>query len=172
MKKFVKSLELLVLLVAVSASCAAQAGTKRTSNFMSPDGAFSAVVSSSGREKGSEEMESGVEIRDASGGVLGVHDFSSADGEHGFGVDKAQWTPDGQFFVFRMRNSGGHSPMYAPVMFWSRSANHFYELKNYTADQEFSVTTPDNVTLATWPNMESVTLSLHKLQKDQAAQLQ
>jgi hypothetical protein len=76
-------------------------------------------------------------------------------------VDAAQWTPDSQFFIFRLRNSGGHMPMYAPVAFWSRSRNHFYQLVDYTADQIFSVTAPDKVSMETWPNMKPATIALH-----------
>jgi hypothetical protein len=88
-----------------------------------------------------------------------MHDFSSADGQHGYGVDGAQWTPDSQFFVCRMSNSGGHSPMYAPVVFWSRKRNRFYQLNAYTADRTFSITTPDTVNVDTWPGLNPATVS-------------
>jgi hypothetical protein len=170
MREFVKSLPLLILLIAVSPGCEAQAGAvKGTRNFVSPDGEFSAVVIPSGKKDGSDESR--VEIRNKNGRVICVHDFSSEDGEHGYGVDEAQWTPDRQFFVFRMRNSGGHSPMFAPIMFWSRSANRFYELIDYTADQSFSITAPDKVSVDTWPNLKPATVSLHELGKSQLTEL-
>lgn len=132
-------------------------------SFAAPNGTFTALVLASGKEKGSEQAESRVEVRNAQGAVLCVHDFSSPDGEHGYGVQTAQWTPDSQFFVFRMRNSGGHMPMYAPVVFWSKNANHFYQLDDYTADQTFSVTSPARIALDTWPDLKPATVSLKDL---------
>jgi len=92
--------------------------------------------------------------------VLSVHDFSSPDGEHGYGVDIAQWTQDSQFFVFSMSNSGGHSPMYKPVVFWSRRTNRFYQLNDYTANETFSVTSPAKITAERWPSLKPATASL------------
>ena len=132
-------------------------------SFASPDGGFNAVVLASGKEKGSEQAESRVEIHDRKGTVLCVHDFSSPDGEHGYGADTVQWTPDSEFFVFRMRNSGGHMPMYAPLVFWSRSRNHFYQLDDYTADQTFSVTSSSKIVVDTWPDLKPATVSLWNL---------
>jgi hypothetical protein len=140
-------------------------------SFISPQGRLTAIVLASGKEKGSEEAESRVEIRDRGGAVLCVHDFSSSDGEHGYGVDAADWTPDSQFFVLRMRNSGGHMPLYAPVVFWSRSRNHFYQLDDYAADQIFSITSPAKVSVETWPNMKSATVSLGDLGTVKATEL-
>ena len=74
------------------------------SNFVSPDGSLAvAIVSTKG-------AESRVEIQDAKRTALCAHDFSSPDGQHGYGVDAAEWTLDSQFVVFRLRNSGGHMP--------------------------------------------------------------
>ena len=150
-------------------SAVSEDGTKR---FVSPDGALTAIVFPTGKEKGAEEYESRVEIHRKGGTLLGAHDFSSSDGEHGYGVDVARWTPDLQFFVFRMRNSGGHSPMFAPVVFWSRRANHFYQLNDYTADEIFSVTSPDEVSVSTWPEMKPVTISLKELGQSDVTTLQ
>ncbi len=140
-------------------------------SFVSPDGAYKAVVLASGKEKGSREAESRVEIRNGKGVVLCSHDFSSADGEHGYGVDTAQWTPDSRFFIFRLRNSGGHMPMYAPAVFWSKSKNHFYQLDDYTADQTFSVASPARITVDTWPDLKVATVSLTDLDKVKTTQL-
>jgi hypothetical protein len=129
-------------------------------SFMSPDSRFTATVVANGKEKRFEQAESLVEIRNRTGAVLRVHDFSSPDGEHGYGVDTAQWTQDSQFFVFTMSNSGGHSPMYKPVVFWSRRTNRFYQLNDYTADETFSVTSPAKIAVATWPDLKPATVSL------------
>src|SRR5450759_4584618 len=137
--------------------------THSNAKFVSPQGGLTAIVLASGKEKGFEKAESRVEIRGKNGAVLCSHDFSSPDGEHGYGVDGAQWTADSQFFVFRMRSAGGHNPMYAPLVVWSRSRNHFYHLDDYTGDQTFSVTSPDVVSVDTWPIMKPATISLSNL---------
>jgi hypothetical protein len=70
-----------------------------------------------------------------------------------------------------MNNSGGHSPMNAPVVFWSRKTNRFYELDGYTADMTFSVIAPDKVTMNTWPGLKPATVSLGRVTKGQAIEL-
>ena len=140
-------------------------------SFVSPQGGLTATVVASGKEKGYEQAESRVEIRNTKGTLLCAHDFSSPDGEHGYSVDTAQWTPDSQFFVFSMRNSGGHMPMYVPVVFWSRGTNHFYQLDNYTAVQTFSVTSPAKITVDTWPNLKPATVSLSDVARLKPTQL-
>jgi len=139
--------------------------------FVSPDKRLVAIVVPADKHEGYEELESRVEIHSRGGAPLCAHDFSSDDGEHGYGVDGAQWTPNSQFFVFRLRSSGGHSPMNAPVVFWSRKTNRFYDLKGYTADVTFSVTAPDNVSVDTWTDLRPATLSLHSLQEHQRTEL-
>ena len=145
--------------------------TNATATYLSPDGQVVAAMIPSEKEKGRERAESRVEIRRKDGALLCVHDFSSADGEHGYGVDGAQWTPDSQFFVFPMSNSGGHMPLYVPVAFWSRSLNRFSRLDNFTASLTFSVVANDGVKVSTWPEMKPVTLSLRKLHPGDATVL-
>ena len=70
-----------------------------------------------------------------------------------------------------MRSSGGHSPAYAPVVFWSRMKNCFYQLDDYTGDISFSLSAPDKVSLSTWPDMKPVTVSLHLVKDDQISKL-
>jgi hypothetical protein len=115
--------------------------------------------------------ESRVQILASDGTQLRTHDFSSSDGEHGYGVDGAQWMPDSQYFVFRMRSSGGHSPMFAPIVFWSRKANRFYSLTNYTADQAFVVVGADQLKALTWPGMQAATVSLSKMKPSEMTEL-
>lgn len=134
----------------------------------SPDGKLRAVVKPA---RNQNVDESRVSIFDSNGKRLRTQNSSSPDGEHGYGADGAQWTPDSQFFVFRLRSSGGHSPMYAPLVFWSRSTKRFYQANHYTADQTFSVGAPDEVSVSTWPDMKPVTLNLGGLAKTQLIEL-
>jgi hypothetical protein len=157
-----------VLALIVSATHLA-AGQKLR-RILSPDAALTAIIAPVDPKKGYEEYESRISILRA-GAVLRVHDFSSEDGEHGYGVAGARWTPDSKFFVCQMKNSGGHSPMNAPVVFWSRKTNRFYELDDYTADMTFSIVAPDKVAMNTWPGLKPVTVSLGRLTKGQAIEL-
>ncbi len=176
-----------LLLVPLNFIAQSRPDTNAADTYPSPDGQLVATVIPSGKEKGRERAESRVEIRRKDGALLCVHDFSSADGartdaafcarlllrrgEHGYGVDGAQWTPDSQFFVFPMSNSGGHMPLYVPVAFWSRSLNRFSRLDNFTASLTFSVVANDGVKVSTWPEMKPVTLSLRKLHPGDATVL-
>jgi hypothetical protein len=158
----------LVVAVVVSVGYARSGG--KLKEFRSPDARLAAVVTPVGKEKGFEEYESRIAILRRSR-RLRAHDFSSADGEHGYGVDGARWTPNSQFFVCRMRNSGGHSPMYAPVVFWSRKTNRFYQLDAYTADVTFSIAAPDKVNVNTWPDLNPASVSLGHLKEGEAREL-
>ncbi|HXP46117.1 MAG TPA: hypothetical protein VN810_02510 [Terriglobales bacterium] len=160
----------LVAVLALGFGSVAAPHAKSTA-FLSPDKMLVATVIPAGKQEGAEGMESRVEIRRKDGARLRIHDFSSADGEHGFGVDGAEWTADSRFFVFRMRSSGGHSPTYAPVVFWDRTKNGFYQLNDYTADMTFSVTAPDKVSMNAWPDLKPVTIPLHALQDSQLSKL-
>ena len=86
--------------------------------FKSPDGRVIAVVRS--MQVPDAMPESRVELRTEEGRVLAKRDYTSEDGEHGYGVTKATWTPDSQFFVYSLESSGGHSAWHAPVQFFSR----------------------------------------------------
>ena len=94
-----------------------------TGAIVSPDGVLRAVIIPVDREKGFEANESRVEIRDRDGKLLLKENYSSRDGEHGYGVQEGQWTPDSQFFVYDTASSGGHQPYRAPTFFYSRQNN-------------------------------------------------
>ncbi|TAM81947.1 MAG: hypothetical protein EPN47_11130 [Acidobacteria bacterium] len=143
----------------------------RQKAFRSPDGKLTAIAVPADKKKGFEEYESRILILRREGTQIGMHDFSSKDGEHGYGVVRAQWTPDSQYFVCRMGSSGGHSPMYAPVVFWSRKSNHFYQLKTYTADRIFSIGAPDKVKVESWPKLQPATVSLSRVNEGQVTEL-
>ena len=67
--------------------------------------------------------ESRVNILTSRGDKVGSLDSSSEDGEHGFAVAKAAWTPDGDYFVYSLENSAGHAPCHTPTQ--SVSFRHF-----------------------------------------------
>jgi hypothetical protein len=76
----------------------------------SPDKSLRAIIIPVGK-KGYEGTESRIEIRSASGKTLRWKSFASYDGEHGMGVNHAEWTSNSLFFVFNADSSGGHQPM-------------------------------------------------------------
>ena len=168
---WIRKLFVLSLLMAASLLAGYAGARQRLDKFKSPTGRLTAVVAPASKERGFEKYESGISILRGGGVQVSMHNFSSEDGEHGYGVDQARWTPDSQYFVCQMRNSGGHSPMYAPVVFWSRKTNHFYQLNSYTADRTFSIAAPEKVNVDSWPSLASATVSLGALKKDQVTEL-
>ena len=88
--------------------------------YLSPDKSAVGIVFPVGKP-GHERYESRMELRSRSGRLLAEQDYSSVDGEHGYGVKKAVWTPDSNFFVYSLENSGGHSPWHTPVEFYRRA---------------------------------------------------
>jgi len=84
----------------------------RKATYTSPEGSLVAVVQPSTKP---QTCESAVELRTGPGKVLVRRSYQSDGGEHGYGVVKAQWTPDSKYFVFSLESSGGHQPWHSPV---------------------------------------------------------
>jgi hypothetical protein len=102
----------------------------QTTLHSSPDKSLRAIIIPVGK-KGYEGTESRIEIRSASGKTLRWKSFASYDGEHGMGVNHAEWTSNSLFFVFNADSSGGHQPWRHATYFYSRSENRFYSLDDY-----------------------------------------
>ena len=122
------------LLIAVSPSWAQ---TKKV--YWSPDRARKAVVWTGATG------ESRTEIQTRSGRVLIMRDETSADGQHGHGIDHAAWTPDSQFFVASTDSSGGHQPWARPIWVYWRAKNQILELGKMGAVgvADFTLKPPD-----------------------------
>lgn len=118
--------------------------------FRSPDGSRVARIVSTvaGRHPGTESR---VEIATRSGRILTTRSYISKDGEHGYGVMQAAWTPNGRFFVWMLQSSGGHSPWHGPMDFWSRQYNCVFSLDHLLGDavisRAFVVKAPDRIKL-------------------------
>jgi hypothetical protein len=110
-------------------ACLRSAGAQ-TAIHSSPDKSLRAIILPVGK-KGYEGTESRIEIRSSSGKTLRWKSFASYDGEHGMGVNHAEWTPNSLFFVFNVGSSGGHQPWHSATYFYSRSENRFYSLDDY-----------------------------------------
>lgn len=116
-----KLLTVAVLVLACS-SALAQART-----YDAPGERYRAVVVPVG-ERGYENYESRIEIRTSGGRLLRLKSYASPDHNHGEGVNHAEWSPDGQFFIFNTFSSGGHQPWHVNTYFYSLKSNRFYSL--------------------------------------------
>jgi len=99
--------------------------------YVSPDGKYTAYVipAIDARHKNSGENE--VIIKTKDGKALCSKNYGSEDGEHGFGVEKAVWTPDSKFFIYSMSSSGGHQPWHFPTDFCSIADQSIHGLEEY-----------------------------------------
>jgi hypothetical protein len=107
-------------------SCCAWA--KGKAEYKAKDGTRVVILPIS---KPGHDYESRIEFYSAQNQMLCVLDYSSEDSEHGFGVVKAAWTPDSEYFVFSLTSSGGHQPWHAPTLFFSRKESAIFDLDNY-----------------------------------------
>jgi len=133
--------------------------------YTSPDNLLVAVVTSAQAPEATRESR--VEIRLKSGKVLAKMNYSSEDGEHGFGVTKAVWTPDSQFFVYSLESSGGHQAWHSPVQFYGRRHSRIRSLDDPLDDAvmnpDFSISAPDKVKVELWFSKRVLTVSLSSL---------
>jgi hypothetical protein len=145
---------LLIALAFLVLGCAQQPGTPgptppqpvQCPGVTSPDQQLRACVLSVGKHVNPPFNESRVEIHDMKGATRATKDFKSPDGEHGRNVQKMQWSPDSQFFVFSTASSGGHSPWHWQTYFYDRRANTFREVDDFTGPiikRNFKLTAPD-----------------------------
>ena len=157
---------LMLLLISLAPSLLAQRkGASQKPEYVSPDGELVAAILPAGLKP--RQGESRVEVRTRTGKILTKSDYSSEDGEHGYGVDDAVWTPDSKFFVYSLDNVGGHSPWHTPVQFFSREKNKIFSLDDLLndaiSDPRFAVVAPDKVTVRLCFKDRAQTISLSSL---------
>jgi len=138
-------------LVAICALAAfASSHPQQPQRYLSPDKAVIAVIVLGGPKK----SESQVELRSSAGKVLFHKDYTSQDGAHGFGVAQAAWTPNSQFFIYSMEDSGGRAAWHSPTWFFSRKLNRMMSLDDALNDSvsfpNFKLVPPDEVTVTLW----------------------
>jgi hypothetical protein len=129
--------------------------------IVSPDGALHAIISPNDRNRGFGESR--VEIRESGGKLICAKDYSSSDGQHGYAVNKAQWTADSRFFVYDMQSSGGHQPYRSPTFFYSRQNNRIRDIEELThravldqgPEPTFKIVPPHSVAIASSPTAYS-----------------
>ncbi len=111
--------------------------TKLPIKYSSPDGKYIAIVVPLPHAlSGVGESKIEIHSKDA---ILSSAIYSSEDGEHGFGVEQATWSPDSKFFVYSMSSSGGHQSWHFPTYFIS--VNDFKT--RYLDDYVGSITQPE-----------------------------
>jgi hypothetical protein len=146
------------------------ASQKRTTprtveKYRSPDNALVAIVTST--QVPEATRESRVEIRLKAGKVLAKMNYSSENGEQGYGVTKAVWTPDSQYFVYSLESSGGHQAWHSPVQFYNRRHSKIQSLDDALNDSvmnpDFTISAPDKVRVELWFSKKDLTVSLSSL---------
>jgi|SRR5690348_317476 hypothetical protein len=131
---------------------------KKAHRYGSPDGTATVSVIPVGKN-GLEQSESLIEFRTAEGKLLCGLNYSSSDGEHGFGVVKAEWTPDSQYFVFSLTSSGGHQSWHAPTQFYSSKTGAIRTLDDYLdgagiTNPDFTLRAPNILDTAIWEDKD------------------
>ena len=123
----------------------AYASPKKDQKFESPDGKYLAyVIALPKAPYGSGESK--IIIKTKNGKTLRSKSYWSEDGEHGFGVEKATWSPDSKFFIYSMSSSGGHQSWHFPTYFISISDFKVRYLDDYLGpitDPDFKLNSPD-----------------------------
>ena len=134
--------------------------------YESPDKSIVAIVFPVGKPE-VKGYESRVELRSKSGELLTQREYLSTDGQHGYSVYKAAWTPDSSFFVYSLVNSGGHQPWHSPVEFYTRSDEKIFSLDDALHDAatnpQFLMSAPDRVTVELWFSKTTRTVPLSAL---------
>jgi len=123
----------------------ANGAQKKDQKYESPDGNYLAyVIALPKAPYGSGESK--IILKTKNGKMLRSKSYWSEDGEHGFGVEKAAWTPDSLFFVYSMSSSGGHQAWHFPTYFISIYDFKVRCLDDYLGpitDPDFELSSPD-----------------------------
>jgi hypothetical protein len=143
----------LVIAVIIVLSVGAAASGLRT-EYKAKDGSRVVVVTAT-KSREAAGPESTVDFYSPQNQTLCSVDFSSDDGEHGFGVVKAAWSPDGKYFVFSTISSGGHQPWHWPTVFYSLRDKEIRNLDRYSSAAgisrgDFKLKSPNIVLTEVW----------------------
>ncbi len=103
------------------------------------------------------DMESRVVIRTQRGDTVLSKDHSSLRGANGYYVYRGAWSPDGQYFVYSLVSSGGHSPWSFPMMVFSVKRAQFAPFSDMIANRptlsgDFTFSGGHALTAMTWPS--------------------
>jgi len=144
-----------------------------TTRYTSPDNSVIAIVRS--KKAPEATTDSRIELRSQSGKLLVRRNYSSEDGEHGYGVVKATWTPDSQFFVYSLESSGGHQSWHSRLEFYGRKQHKILSLDDALHDAvnnpPFVISAPDRVTVELEFGKRQMTISLSTLKQSTQKQV-
>lgn len=154
-----------VLLTALFCDAQRRTNLSQAEKFVSPDGKIVAFVWST--RVTDATSESRIELRSQVGRVLAKRNYLSEDGEHGYGVTKAAWTADSQFFVYSLESSGGHQAWHTPVHFYARTENKIISLdealKDAVTNPQFVLGQADSVRVELMFARQTKTVSLRDI---------
>jgi hypothetical protein len=123
--------------------------------YLSKDG-HRVLIHDSSKPEATDESK--IEFYSADNRMLCTLDYTSEDGEHGFGVVKAAWTPDSNYFVFSLTSSGGHQAWHAPTLFYNIRDNTLRSLDSYVdagiSKGAFTLKEPNVVLTEVWRDQE------------------
>jgi len=129
-------------------------GTAKSQNEYKAKGGTRVVILPIGKLVGHQDAESKIEFYSPKNEMLCAVDYSSEDGEHGYGVVKAAWTPDQKYFVFSLTSSGGHQAWHAPTLFYVLRDNSIHSLDGYVdagiSKGAFTLKDPNIVLTEVW----------------------
>jgi hypothetical protein len=135
--------------------CCQRASSKK--EYKAKDGSRVSVVPVGKPPDHPRDSESRIEFYSAHQ-MLCALDYSSEDGEHGFGVVKAAWTPDNNYFVFSLTSSGGHQAWHAPTLFYNVRDNSIHSLDSYVdagiSKGAFTLQDPNVVLTEVWRDQQ------------------
>jgi hypothetical protein len=111
----------------------------------SPDGRYQAFVTALPGIRSGESM---VVIKTKKGKTIFSKSYGSEDGEHGYVVVRAAWTPNSTFFVYSLASSGGHQPWHTPIHYVSVRDSKIRSLDDYigaVTQPDFELRAPDTI---------------------------
>ena len=140
------------------------AATRSEKEFKAKDGTHIVVLPVS-KLPGHGDAESRIEFYSPQNQLLCALDYSSDDSEHGFGVVKAAWTPDSNYFVFSLTSSGGHQAWHAPTLFYSVDDRGIRTLDSYVkaakiSKSDFILRPPNVVVTEAWRDQKPAPIEL------------
>lgn len=152
-----------VAMVILALLCTHCGSARAQTTFRAKDGTRVVVLPVS-KPSNRNDSESKLEFYSPKNQMLCTLDYSSEDGNHGFGVVKAAWTPDNHYFVFSLASSGGHQPWHAPTLFYSAGDNTVRSLDSYAdaagiSKRDFRLHAPNVVLTEVWRDQQSVSTS-------------
>ena len=154
MKRNLRLLLVGVSLVAAVETARPAKPDQKAREYVSPDSGAKVVVAPVGKEQGRSEYESRIEFWYSGDKLSCALDYSSDDSEHGFGVVKAEWTPDSRYFVFSLTSSGGHQAWHSPTQFFDRKDGTVRTLDDYfvgeVTNANFRLVAPNTVKTEIW----------------------